>query len=50
MKGHDDIIELLNDVLTAELTRDQSVLRRRQDVPELGVRTAGQTLPRRVHR
>ena len=37
MRGDPEIIELLNEVLTAELTGDQPVLRARQDVRQLGL-------------
>ena len=37
MKGDPRIIDLLNEVLTGELTADQPVLLARQDVPQLGL-------------
>ena len=40
MNGNAEVIELLNEVLTAELTADQPVLHRRQDVRQLGLRQA----------
>ena len=50
VRGHERVIALLNDVLTAGAHRHQPVLHPRQDVRELGLSSAGHAAPRGVLR
>ena len=45
MRGHDEIIELLNDVLTAELTAVNQYFLDAKMLQQLGLRAAGVQVP-----